>query len=97
MTTDPAAQDSVAHQDDAAPQSAAAWIPTKKARLRVGPAPVPVPRADEIVVANRAVAVNPVDWVIQDTGSLIFSWLRHPFVLRDALAVRVPPRWRVGS
>ena len=66
--------------------NSAAWIPAKKARLRVGPAPVTAPRADEIVVANRAVAVNPIDWIIQDTGSLIFRWLQYPCVLGSDLA-----------
>lgn len=67
-------------------EDAAAWIPARKARLRVGPAPVPVPRADEIVVENRAVAVDPVDRVIQDTGSTIFSWIGYPFVLGSDVA-----------
>jgi len=69
-----------------AASNTAAWIPAKRARLKVGPAPVPTPRADEIVVANRAVAVNPIDWVIQDTGSLVIRWITYPFVLGSDLA-----------
>ena len=76
-----------AHQQDrSAAGNTAAWIPAKKARLQVGPAPVPTPRADEIVVANRAVAVNPIDWVVQDTGSLVIRWITYPFVLGSDLA-----------
>ncbi len=76
-----------AHQEDLpAGTTTAAWIPAKRARLQVGPAPLTAPRADEIVVVNRAVAVNPLDWVIQDTGSLIFRWITYPFVLGSDLA-----------
>jgi len=77
------------HQDHPAASNTAAWIPAKKAKLQVGPAPLPAPRADEILVTNRAVAVNPIDWVIQDTGSLIFRWITYPFVLGSDLAGEV--------
>jgi len=77
------------HQDHPAASNTAAWIPAKRAQLQVGPAPLPAPRADEILVKNRAVAVNPIDWVIQDTGSLIFRWITYPFVLGSDLAGEV--------
>jgi len=77
------------HQDHPAASNTAAWIPAKRAQLQVGPAPLPAPRADEILVTNRAVAVNPIDWVIQDTGSLIFRWITYPFVLGSDLAGEV--------
>jgi len=77
------------HQDHLAASNTAAWIPAKRAQLQVGPAPLPAPRADEILVKNRAVAVNPIDWVIQDTGSLIFRWITYPFVLGSDLAGEV--------
>ena len=76
-------------QNYPATSNTAAWIPAKRAQLQVGPAPLPAPRADEIVVKNRAVAVNPIDWVIQDTGSLIFRWITYPFVLGSDLAGEV--------
>jgi len=77
------------HQNRPGTSNTAAWIPAKKAKLQVGPAPLPAPRADEILVTNRAVAVNPIDWVIQDTGSLIFRWITYPFVLGSDLAGEV--------
>jgi len=44
----------------------AAWITGKKAvPLKVSEAPVPKPAADEIIIDNKAVAINPVDWKIQ--------------------------------
>ena len=29
---------------------------------------------------QAAVAINPVDWIIQDLGTMMFSWIKHPFV-----------------
>ena len=68
------------------PANTASWLPAERARLEVGPAPYTPPRADEIVVRNRAVAVNPVDWIIQTAGKFTFSWIAYPFVLGADLA-----------
>lgn len=47
----------------------AAWLFEKQGKpLKVDQAPMPVPEADEVVVKNSAVAVNPVDWKIQEYG-----------------------------
>ena len=27
-----------------------------------------------------AVAINPIDWILQDMGTMMFSWLKHPFI-----------------
>lgn len=44
----------------------AAWLTAAKATpLTVGPAPLWVPKEDEILVKNHAVAINPVDGTIQ--------------------------------
>jgi len=44
----------------------AAWITGKQVvPLEVKEAPVPKPAADEIIISNKAVAINPVDWKIQ--------------------------------
>ncbi|MDQ1085449.1 MULTISPECIES: hypothetical protein [Microbacterium] len=42
----------------------AATLATPRARLALAEVRTPAPGADEIVVRVRAVAVNPVDWVI---------------------------------
>ncbi|WP_417307678.1 alcohol dehydrogenase catalytic domain-containing protein, partial [Devosia sp.] len=42
---------------------------------------MPSPGPNEIVVRNRAVAINPIDWIAQALGDLFFSWIRFPFVL----------------
>jgi len=64
----------------------AAWWRSNGAPLAVGQAPVPTPGPGEIVVANRAVAMNPVDWIVRDVGRMIFPWLKTPFVLGSDLA-----------
>ena len=44
----------------------AAWLTAPKARpLKVDEAPMPEPGANEIVIRNHAVAINPTDWAIQ--------------------------------
>jgi NADPH:quinone reductase-like Zn-dependent oxidoreductase len=71
------------------PANTAAWLGSRRARAEVAPAPYTRPRADEIVVRNRAVAVNPLDWIIQVAGHVMYTWLRYPFVLGADLAGEV--------
>lgn len=53
----------------------AAWLTEAKQNpLKVDHAPMPSPGADEVVIKNKAVAVNPVDWKIQDSGLFIQSY-----------------------
>lgn len=67
-------------------ENTAAWLASKHARLSVSAAPYSSPRRNEIVVMNRAVAINPIDWIIQSVGDVIFRWIRYPFVLGSDLA-----------
>lgn len=53
---------------------------------QVGKADFPTPEDDEIIVKNHAVAVNPVDWKIQDYGFFIQTW---PNVLGEDFAGEV--------
>ena len=32
-------------------------------------------------VHQGAVAINPVDWIVQEMGKFMFSWLKYPFIL----------------
>lgn len=85
------------------PINTAAWINAKHARLEVGPAPYPTPGDDQIVVRNHAVAINPLDWIIQVEGTLTLGWIKYPTVLGTDVAGEVVDvgaavnRFRVGD
>lgn len=68
------------------PTNQAAWLPPKHARLSVGPAPYTRPEADEIVVENRAVAINPLDWILQEVGTIIYPWVKYPAIIGTDVA-----------
>ncbi len=71
------------------PTNTAAWLGAKQAKLEVAPAPYTPPSDDEIVVKNHAVAINPIDWIIQVAGNIVFRWIKYPFVLGEDLAGEV--------
>lgn len=85
------------------PTNNAAWINAKHAQLAVGSAPYSPPGDDQIVIRNHAVAINPVDWIIQAVGSVTYRWLRYPTVLGSDVAGevvevgRAVTRFRVGD
>ncbi|KAJ9639472.1 hypothetical protein H2201_002869 [Coniosporium apollinis] len=65
----------------------AAWITAPKAKpLKVDTGPDAKPGPEEILVKNAAVAVNPVDWKIQDTG---FYVKNYPNILGTDVAGEV--------
>ncbi|KIW84821.1 hypothetical protein Z517_00209 [Fonsecaea pedrosoi CBS 271.37] len=64
----------------------AAWIPSENAHLVVATAPFPDLSPDELVITNRAVAVNPVDWKIQASGGF---GLQYPGILGEDIAGEV--------
>jgi NADPH:quinone reductase-like Zn-dependent oxidoreductase len=56
----------------------AAWLTGLKARpLAIDTAPMPVPGPHEVAIRHRAVAVNPVDWAVQNVG---FDMVTYPFL-----------------
>ena len=59
----------------------AAWLSRKQTTLEIGPAPYTPPAPDEVVVRNRAVAINPIDWIKQVAGDFLFGYIKYPFVL----------------
>lgn len=67
----------------------AAWMEAKHASLKVGPAPYTPPGAGQIVVRNRVVAINPVDWIVQRTGNLTFPYIKYPWILGEDSAGEV--------
>ncbi|USW54060.1 Putative GroES-like superfamily, alcohol dehydrogenase-like, NAD(P)-binding domain superfamily [Septoria linicola] len=65
----------------------AAWIDKEPRNpLRVGPADTPTAGDGEIVVKNHAIAINPVDWKIQDYGIFVQQF---PFILGTDVAGEV--------
>jgi NADPH:quinone reductase-like Zn-dependent oxidoreductase len=65
-------------------------MPAPKQRLQVKEAPYPVPGPDEVVVKTGAVAINPIDWIMQDQGtSLMFGWIKYPFIFGHDVAGEV--------
>lgn len=67
----------------------AAWITSHGAELEVGDAPFPADLADdEIIIKNKAVAVNPVDWKIQSAPQPIFK-IEYPYILGSDVAGEV--------
>ncbi|CAO3675061.1 unnamed protein product [Umbelopsis ramanniana] len=72
------------------PSNNAAWAPAKLERpLQVKPAPYTPPSSDQIVVKNNAVALNSIDYYIQDRGNLVFTWIKYPSVLGTDVAGEV--------
>jgi NADPH:quinone reductase-like Zn-dependent oxidoreductase len=59
----------------------AAQLSRKQTALELAAAKYTPPAADEIVVRNHAVAVNPLDWIMQVAGDFLFNWIKYPFVL----------------
>jgi NADPH:quinone reductase-like Zn-dependent oxidoreductase len=58
----------------------AAWLTGPKVKpFKVDDAPMPVPSADEVVIRNHAVAINPVDWAMQAMGIAIVVQ-KYPFI-----------------
>lgn len=73
------------------PSNQAAWLTAKAAYpLEVNSAPYNLPAENQIVVKNGAVAINPLDWLLQTMmGGSIFPWLKYPFILGSDLAGEV--------
>ncbi|KAH7040039.1 chaperonin 10-like protein [Microdochium trichocladiopsis] len=72
------------------PKNSAAWLKGVKVRaLEVRDAPYTEPAADEIVLRVHAVALNPIDYMTQHQGSLMFPWIKYPFILGTDVAGEV--------
>lgn len=67
----------------------AAYLPAVGAPLEVREAPYTQPGPHEVLIKAHAVAINPVDSVIQKQGPLITPWLKYPFILGTDVAGEV--------
>jgi NADPH:quinone reductase-like Zn-dependent oxidoreductase len=66
--------------------NSAAWLMKQKAPLEVGPAPLRELGNNEVLVRNYAVAINPVDWIMQYVPKMITPWVKLPFILGSDVA-----------
>ena len=52
----------------------AALLPAQGADLVIEERPISTPKEDEVLIRNRALALNPVDWKRQSSGFAIPSY-----------------------
>ncbi|OQV07102.1 Alcohol dehydrogenase GroES-like domain-containing protein [Cladophialophora immunda] len=72
------------------PSNRSAYLMSAKARpLEVKSAPYTRPGKSEIVIKNRAVAINPLDHMKQSLGNLLFDWVKYPAILGSDVAGEV--------
>lgn len=70
-----------------APVNNAAWIHSSKSHpMEVGPAEYPTVGAGELIIKTAAIAINPMDWMIQIMGDQLFSFLKYPYCGGDDVA-----------
>jgi NADPH:quinone reductase-like Zn-dependent oxidoreductase len=70
-------------------QNEALWMPGRRARFAVRPAPSTAPGPHEVVVRARAVAINPVDAMAGPAYRFVVPWLRYPAVIGTDVAGEV--------
>jgi NADPH:quinone reductase-like Zn-dependent oxidoreductase len=71
------------------PRNYAAFLSSEDAQIAVAETPFPKCGAEELIVKNHVIAVNPVDWKIQDAGHSGRFNLTYPIVLGQDLAGEV--------
>ena len=62
----------------------AAWQSGPSEPLSIGTAPVTPPQGHEILIRNAAIAINPLDWLLQSGTSL--PWLDFPMITGSDVA-----------
>lgn len=78
-----------------------AWQLAPGQPLQLGATDLPQPGPHEILVRNAAIAINPLDWILQDAP--ILPWLHYPAILGSDVAGEVVAvgsrvdRFRVGD
>lgn len=64
------------------PTNQAAYLVAKNAKpLEVRTAPYTPPGPDEVVIRTHALAVNPIDHIIQNQGDMVYTHLKYPAIL----------------
>ncbi|KAH8811245.1 zinc-binding dehydrogenase [Xylogone sp. PMI_703] len=84
-------------------QNRAAWLVGKGQKLEVNSAPYTAPSPNHLVIRNHAVAINPIDWMLQGMGTMIFNWVKYPHIMGWDVAGEVVEvgkdvtRYRIGD
>lgn len=73
----------------ASPPNVAAMLDRPYGELAVREAPFPEPAVGQLVLRVRAVAINPLDAIVQSNGRLMYGWLDYPVVLGEDVAGEV--------
>jgi NADPH:quinone reductase-like Zn-dependent oxidoreductase len=79
----------------------AAWQHAPGQPLRIGAADLPQLTENQILIRNAAIAINPLDWILQDIALL--PWLDYPTILGSDVAGEVAAvgseveRFKVGD
>ncbi|KAE8414147.1 chaperonin 10-like protein [Aspergillus pseudocaelatus] len=66
--------------------NSAVWLLEAGGQFVVKEAPLPTPGPDEVLIKNKAVAVNPMDWKIQVYGPHLPFPKKYPFILGADIA-----------
>ena len=61
----------------------------KRAAFTLGAAPFPSARSGEIIIRTRAIALNPMDRLVQTSGDLMTPYLHYPAILGSDVAGEV--------
>ena len=68
------------------PTNTAAYLMATAQPLEMKAAPYPTPSENEIVVHNRAIAINPADWAMQMLGQALFPTMKFPAIIGEDVA-----------
>ncbi|PYE81324.1 zinc-binding alcohol dehydrogenase family protein [Pseudoroseicyclus aestuarii] len=66
------------------PTQMAAWQHDNASTLQIAAAPITTPQGNEILIENAAIAINPLDWLLQSGMSL--PWLTFPIITGSDVA-----------
>lgn len=73
-----------------APSNRAAFlVSTKQNPLEVKSAPYTSPGPAQVTIKNHAVATNPLDFIKQAVGDLLYDWVKYPMILGSDVAGEV--------